>query len=112
MASWENWAGIERSDAPIVEPESLPALEAVVRRAGREGRRMRASGSRMSWTPLVPVDAGGIIISMTKLNRILAVDPRKSTVTVECGITKHPRAHCIRHRQLRLDRSCPVPADG
>jgi L-gulono-1,4-lactone dehydrogenase len=84
--NWQNWAGNVQSDAPVVEPADLESLKAIVRQTAGEGRRMRASGSRMSWSPLVPVE-GGTIISTGKLNRLIAIDRRDCTVTVECGMT-------------------------
>jgi FAD/FMN-containing dehydrogenase len=102
MAHWENWARNQQSDARVVEPADLRSLKHVVRRAAADGGRMRASGSRLSWTRLVPVDHGGTIISTTKLNRVLAVDRRRRTVTVECGVTIDALTQALRQKGLTL----------
>ena len=84
-SNWKNWAGTIDSNAPVTEPATLDELRALVRRNARDGRRMRASGSQMSWAPLVPVD--GTIISTKKLNKLIALDREEKRVTVECGMT-------------------------
>jgi L-gulonolactone oxidase len=85
--TWRNWAGNRTADARVVEPRDLAHLKQAVHSAAGKGRRIRATGGRYSWADLVPVPEGDTIISTTKLGRLLAIDERNQTVTVESGIT-------------------------
>ncbi len=85
--TWYNWAGNQHSDARVVAPTDLKSLKEVVKRTAAKGRRMRAVGGGYSWSELVPVSERDTIIKTTKLNRLIAIDERDCTVTVECGMT-------------------------
>ena len=84
-AQWRNWAGDQRCvPAAIERPASLDQLQAVVRRAGERGLRVRAVGSGHSFTEIALSD--GVLVRLDRLDRILDVDHDAHTVTVEAGI--------------------------
>ena len=49
-ARWRNWAGNERADAEVVQPESVDEVAAVLTSAAAAGRRVRPIGSGHSFT--------------------------------------------------------------
>ena len=76
-----NWAGnIAYSAARIHAPRTLAELQEIVRRTVR----IRALGSRHSFNRLADTDAE--LVSMHRLDRVLAIDTAARTVTVEGGI--------------------------
>ena len=82
---WQNWSGNQECvPARIVRPTTLASLQSAVRRAHVERLPVRAFGARHSWSPLVPTD--GVLLDMTSLDRVLAVDAATGTVEVEAGI--------------------------
>src|SRR5687767_10942088 len=92
---WSNWIRdpAVSSQADLYIPASREELREVVRQAAREGQRIRVAGRGHSATPLVPVPEGGILISLERLNGLLAVDTLVDQpgdaplLTVECGMT-------------------------
>ncbi|MFC4101621.1 FAD-binding protein [Paenibacillus xanthanilyticus] len=76
-----NWAGNYRyGSSELLEPESLEEVRDMAVRASR----IRALGSRHSFNGIA--DTGGSQISLRKLNRVIALDRERMTVTVEGGI--------------------------
>jgi L-gulonolactone oxidase len=89
LPTWRNWARNQRSTARVVAPRSLAELKAAVAQAaqpgpGGERRRVRASGGRYSWSPLVPDPH--TIVSTRRLKRI-EVQPALGRVRAEAGAT-------------------------
>ena len=83
---WRNWMGNLRCQPRcILKPRNLVELQAIIRRAAEEQRRVRVFGSRHSWMPLAPSD--DYLVDMTKLKRCLAIDRGARTITVEAGMT-------------------------
>ena len=83
---WTNWAGTQRCDPVAIEvPKSAREVQSAVRRAVDAGRPVRAAGSGHSFSACVPTD--GTLVRLSRLNRILEVDPASRLVEVEAGIT-------------------------
>lgn len=62
-SNWENWARtLESNPSGLFRPRSEDDVIEIVKRAAKEGKRVRAAGSGHSWSPLVPTD-GYIIVS-------------------------------------------------
>jgi glycolate oxidase len=74
----------------VVLPRSAAEVQAVVRICGREGLPFvaRGHGTGLSGGAL-PVP-GGVLISLTRLNRVLEIDIPNRRVTLEPGVTLHP----------------------
>ncbi|WP_280388094.1 D-arabinono-1,4-lactone oxidase [Nocardia wallacei] len=82
--SWVNWAGDQQcAPAEIAAPESLEELAEVLGRAADAGQTVRAAGAGHSFTDAVLTD--GVLLTMSKLNRILQVDRAAGQVRVEAG---------------------------
>ncbi len=82
---WRNWARDQRcTPARIERPESLGELSDVVRRAADDGLTVRAAGSGHSFTDIACT--GGVMVDVSKMNRLLEVDPESGLAKVEAGI--------------------------
>jgi L-gulonolactone oxidase len=97
---WVNWAGEQIcSPSAIERPVSESELIGVVRRAVERGERVRAFGSGHSFTDCACTD--GVLIDMSGMQRILAVDGE--LVTVEGGIKLHALGPELAARGLALE---------
>lgn len=76
-----NWAGNHTFGAAQVH---RPETVAQVRELVAAGRQVHALGSGHSFNDIA--DTPGDLISLERLNRIVALDPERRTVTVEAGI--------------------------
>src|SRR5512139_883802 len=78
---------LRETPAVVVLPQSSAQVQAVVRVCAREGIPFvaRGHGTGLSGGAL-PV-AGGIVISLARLNRVLSIDIANRRVTVEPGVT-------------------------
>lgn len=76
-----NWAGNYRYSASELHiPESVEQVQQLVARSSR----IRALGTRHSFNGIA--DCAGSLISLQKLNRVIALDRTNSRVTVEAGV--------------------------
>ena len=71
----------------VVAPGSLESLAATVRMASELGYAVipRGGGTKMDFGP--PPSRADIVVSLERLNRIVAHEPADQTATVEAGIT-------------------------
>lgn len=77
-----NWAGnYHYRAARILYPQSVAEIQEIV----SSSSRVRGLGSRHSFNPIA--DTSETLISLKHLNRVIAIDADKQTVTVEGGIT-------------------------
>ncbi|MFF9476235.1 D-arabinono-1,4-lactone oxidase [Streptomyces roseolus] len=81
---WRNWAGNVTS-RPVreVSPASAEELAAELRRAARDGLRVKTVGTGHSFTPIAATD--GVLIRPDLLTGIRRIDRAAMTVTVESG---------------------------
>lgn len=85
-ASWINCTGDQRcSPAAIERPASRPEVAAAIERAAEAGRPVRVAGSGHSFNDGVLTD--GTLLSLERMNRLVAVDRASGLVRVEAGIT-------------------------
>jgi L-gulonolactone oxidase len=83
---WHNWMGnLSCKPALIFRPRSKEELSAIVKRAAKDGRKVRLYGAKHSWMPLAPTD--DYLVDTCFLRRGLAVDEANKTVRVETGMT-------------------------
>jgi len=85
---WSNWAGGQVcARQEMVRPTSEEQLAELVARVGERGRQVRWVGFGHSFTDCAC--AGGVMVDMTGMQRILDVDGDRARVTVEGGIKLH-----------------------
>jgi L-gulonolactone oxidase len=83
---WTNWAGDQRcAPETVARPTGEAELAAVVWRAAAGGQRVRAVGSGHSFTDCACTD--GVMVDMSGLDRVLALDVASGLVTVQGGMT-------------------------
>jgi FAD/FMN-containing dehydrogenase len=75
----------ETSVSRIVEPESVEALQSLVRRARAEGRVVSIAGGRHAMGGQ-QFAAGGVLVDMRRMRRVLAFEPTRYEIEVEAGI--------------------------
>lgn len=106
----QNWCGNVRFNGTPVVPDSLADIREIVRRGSAP---IRVIGRGHSFTPLAECE-GGTLISLERLNQVLAFVPpsgtegRLGSITVEGGITYTEVAQFLGERgALRNLPSCP-----
>lgn len=105
-----NWAGnVVFDTATVHEPRSVDELQSSVAAAAREGRTVRAAGSRHSFSSVAHPGAGGVVISMSALDRVVAIDRDAMTVTVEGGIRYGELAAALQAEGLALHNLPSLP---
>jgi FAD-linked oxidoreductase len=93
--AWRNWTGDERcAPAAVARPGSVEEIREAIERAGREGRRVRVTGSGHSFSDIACSD--GLMLKLDRLTGVLDVDRASGLVRVQAGIT-------IRELNRRLD---------
>jgi len=81
---WNNWSGyVSCPDAQVVAPASAAALAQLLRDAAGAGRSVRVAGAGHSFSPLLQTD--GFIVSLDRLQGVIAVDARARTARVHAG---------------------------
>jgi FAD-linked oxidoreductase len=86
--TWSNWDRRQRcAPAVIAHPATAAELSSVLERAGHDHRTVRVAGSGHSFTALVPTD--GVLLTLRRMNRVLAVDRGSGLVRVQAGIALH-----------------------
>ncbi len=77
----KNWAGnLEYSTANVAYPETVEQVQALVKQA----EKLRALGTQHCFNRIA--DSPHQLVSAKKLDKILALDTEKKTVTVEAGV--------------------------
>lgn len=82
---WRNWAGNQSMQPAAVErPTSTDDVSRLVKQAAADGRRVKAIGSGHSFTGIGLTD--GVLLSLERMDRVLAIDRDRSQVTVQAGL--------------------------
>jgi FAD/FMN-containing dehydrogenase len=82
--AWSNWSGsVACAPAGLPRPRSEDEIAALVRRAAREGRSVRAAGSGHSFSPLVATS--GYVVSLDEWAGVESVDASRLEATVRAG---------------------------
>lgn len=97
--SWVNWAGDQRcAPAAIATPRNADELTDLLGRAADLGQTVRAAGSGHSFTDAVLTD--GLLLDLSKLDRILDIDRATGRVRVEAGITLNAASNALHRHGL------------
>ncbi|MFE2750002.1 D-arabinono-1,4-lactone oxidase [Streptomyces scopuliridis] len=82
--AWRNWAGtVTARPARVVSPASVEELTGTIRRAVRDGLRVKAVGTGHSFTAAAATD--GVLIRPDLLTGIREIDRAAGTVTIAAG---------------------------
>jgi FAD/FMN-containing dehydrogenase len=94
MPKWSNWSGSLRfTPGNIVKPESEKALAALVQRGASERRVMRVVGAGHSSSALV--ETPDMLISLEKLQGLVAHDAAVNEATIRAGMSLHDAAKTL-----------------
>src|SRR5689334_2242080 len=73
---------------PVTEqPQSAEEVAAVLAKAGSQGRTVEAGGGFSKRAGAGPVLESDVVLSTSRLTRVLAYEPRDLTISVEAGLT-------------------------
>jgi L-gulono-1,4-lactone dehydrogenase len=85
-ARWSNWGGTASSNPEsIIAPTREEDISSIVKEATASGHRVKAVGAGHSFTDIAATD--GVILDLSRYNRILDVDNQRRKVRVQAGIT-------------------------
>jgi L-gulonolactone oxidase len=99
---WKNWSGsVECAGTPVVMPESSAQLAQVFGKATAEGRSVRMVGAGHSFSPIVATD--GVIVSLDKLQGLIAVDAHARVARVHAGTRLHVLGNALATHGLAME---------
>ena len=108
-ATWVNWTGDQRcAPAAIVRPAGEDELVAAVHAAAARGDGVRPVGSGHSFTDCACTD--GVLVDLSRMQRVLDAEPATGLVTVEAGITLNRLGHELAARGLALENQGDIDA--
>ncbi|NEW25429.1 D-arabinono-1,4-lactone oxidase [Nocardia cyriacigeorgica] len=97
--SWMNWAGDQKCvPASVAAPRNRNELADLVGRAADAGQQVRVAGSGHSFTDICLTD--GLLLDLSRMNRVLDVDRDNGLARVEAGITLHGASPALHNHGL------------
>ena len=85
-----------------VKPRTAEEIAAILRVADRTETAVRPRGGGTGWWSSTQPPAGGILLQMSRMNEVLAVDQDMMTVRVEAGITFAKIEEALASRGCRI----------
>jgi FAD/FMN-containing dehydrogenase len=86
VSDWSNWSGSQRHRARVALPADVDSVVRSIRAARAQGRTVRCVGSAHSFVPFWTDD---VILSLDRVEGLLAVDPDSQHATVAAGTKLH-----------------------
>ncbi len=100
----KNWAGnLEYSTSKVVYPETVEQVQAAIKQA----EKIRALGTQHCFNKIA--DSPHQLLSAKKLDKILALDTDKKTVTVEAGVRYGTLGEYLQERGFALHNLASLP---
>lgn len=79
---------VSRHDTSLIlKPRTTEEVAAILKTANRTATPVRPKGGGTGWWSSTRPPADGILLQLTRMNEVLAIDEAVMTVTVEAGIT-------------------------
>src|SRR3982751_2826679 len=69
----------------VLQPDSVEALQSIVKRAKAEGRALSVAGGRHAMGGQ-QFGTDALLVDLSRMNRVLRLDPRRREVETEAGI--------------------------
>ncbi|CAO2143235.1 unnamed protein product, partial [Urochloa humidicola] len=102
-----NWSATHEVHARVLlQPDSLPALEDALAVAHKERRKLRPLGSGLSPNGIGLSRAG--MVSLALMDKVLDIDVKKKTVTVQAGIRVAELVDALREHGLTLQNFASI----
>jgi FAD/FMN-containing dehydrogenase len=92
--------GITTCPSQLAFPTTVAEIQSILRDRSRYPSPVRAKGSYHSLTPCVSTE--GTIIDMTRMNRVLRIDPERMTLTAEAGLQFIDASKALRVKELQF----------
>ncbi len=120
-ARWRNWAGNRSAVADVYfEPRTKHEIQAIVRRAKAEGRRVRVVGNSYSWSPLIgdtdePDSTAEFLICLKRMTDLVRITPHRAapgfvpTVVAEAGMDLGTLTEYVESAGLALVSPTVIP---
>jgi 4-cresol dehydrogenase (hydroxylating) len=88
----------------VVRPGSTDEVSAVVRWAGKHGQRLYVSSRGRNWGygSRVPPEDGVVLVDLSRMNAIVAIDEDLAYARVQCGVSFAELSDAIRARDARV----------
>ncbi|WP_280230933.1 D-arabinono-1,4-lactone oxidase [Nocardia cyriacigeorgica] len=97
--SWMNWAGDQQcTPASVAAPRNRNELADLLGQAADAGRQVRVAGSGHSFTDICLTD--GLLLDLSRMNRVLDVDRANGLARVEAGLTLHAASPALHNHGL------------
>ncbi|KAK3119712.1 hypothetical protein QOZ80_9AG0674150 [Eleusine coracana subsp. coracana] len=102
-----NWSGThEVHTRVLLQPDSIEALQDALAAAHKERRKLRPLGSGLSPNGLALTRAG--MVNLALMDKVLDVDVKKKTVTVQAGIRVAELVNALREHGLTLQNFASI----
>jgi L-galactono-1,4-lactone dehydrogenase len=102
-----NWSGTHEVNVEkYYQPESLNELETIVKHAHESGQKLRCVGSGLSPNALAFEERG--MVSLALMDKILSIDSKQGTVTVQAGARVQEVADKLRPHGLTLQNYASI----
>ncbi|MDX9873794.1 MAG: FAD-binding oxidoreductase [Spongiibacteraceae bacterium] len=97
-----------------VTPRSLEELQAVMRIANEQGVPLWtvSRGKNLGYGGAAPVLSGSVVLDLSRMNRILDVDPRQAACLIEPGVGFYDLYNHLQEQEIPLWMSLPSQAWG
>ncbi len=106
-----NWGGnLQFRPATICYPDSEEAIIQLVRRARKEGRRIRVMGAGHSWMPLIQTD--DLLVSLDRWAGIEAIDHTRRIATVRAGTRLRHLGPALAQQGLAMENLGDIDAQS
>ncbi|MFE3443538.1 D-arabinono-1,4-lactone oxidase [Nocardia sp. NPDC059180] len=97
--SWVNWAGDQQcAPAAVAAARNRAELADLLGRAADAGQQVRVAGSGHSFTDICLTD--GMLLDLSRMNRVLDVDRTSGLVRVEAGLTLNAASPALHNHGL------------
>jgi FAD/FMN-containing dehydrogenase len=90
----------------VVQPKKVEEIQAVLRDRTQYPSPVRAKGSFHSLTPCAASD--GTMIDMSKMNKIIAIDPVGKTLTAQAGLQFIKASDALREKDLQFHTNIEI----
>jgi len=99
---WKNWSGyVACPHTPVLQPGTSAELAQALRDASARDQPVRLVGAGHSFSPLVASD--GVIVSLDRMQGVIAVDPETSVARVHAGTRLHALGGELARRGLAME---------
>jgi hypothetical protein len=99
-----------KKPSAVVKPKNTEEVQALVQFANKTLTPLIPSSSGIHFLGATLPEHGGVIVDLSRMNKILEIDPRNRKVKIEPGVTWHQLQEALKeHDQMPLNPIFPHP---